>query len=94
MFSSVGNTIFPLLEGNEHLFVYGIDFSARAVAHLKEGVEARPEFHDRCKGFVCDIVKDELPEEIKNVDLITMVFVLSAIGPDKQLGAVQKLYNV
>ena len=53
----VGNFLFPLLEENAGLFIYGCDFSSRAV----EFVKGDPRFNEeRMKVFVCDITKDRL----------------------------------
>eukprot|EP00455_Lapot_gusevi_P034374 TRINITY_DN3787_c0_g3_i1.p1 TRINITY_DN3787_c0_g3~~TRINITY_DN3787_c0_g3_i1.p1 ORF type:complete len:337 (-),score=92.10 TRINITY_DN3787_c0_g3_i1:52-1011(-) len=83
----VGNTIFPLLEKNPSLCAYGVDFSPRAIQ--------RQERYDptRCAVFVCDMTQDPLPEAIPPLDYATMVFVLSAIHPEKMPAAVQKVYD-
>ncbi|PIK39872.1 putative methyltransferase-like protein 6 [Apostichopus japonicus] len=51
---------------------------------------------DRIKAFQCDLTKDDLMEEVpsESVDLVTMVFVLSAIHPDKMLSSIQNIYSV
>ena len=50
----------------------------------------------RCTAFQCDIVNDELtnqvPEEV--VDVATMIFVLSAVHPDKMEIALRKIHKV
>jgi len=78
----VGNTIFPLLENtpDKRLFVYGCDFAPTAIDIVKSH-----ELYDteRCLGFVSDISQKELtlPIPENSLDIITMVFVLSAINP-------------
>ncbi|XP_046643552.1 tRNA N(3)-methylcytidine methyltransferase METTL6-like isoform X1 [Daphnia pulicaria] len=77
----VGNFLFPLLEENANLYIYGCDFSPRAV----EFVKGDPRFNEeRMKVFVCDITKDRLEGNIPElVDVVSLIFVLSAIHPDK-----------
>lgn len=89
----VGNFIFPLLEENKKLFFYACDFSKRAVQFVKE----HPLYNEeRCHAFHCDITKDDLTQEIKpdSVDAVSMVFVLSAIHPDKMVAALSNIYKV
>lgn len=51
----VGNFLFPLLEENADLFIYGCDFSPRAVDFVK----GDPRYNsERMKVFVSDITKD------------------------------------
>jgi methyltransferase-like protein 6 len=51
----VGNFLFPLLEENANLYIYGCDFSPKAV----EFVKGDPRFNEeRMKVFVCVITKD------------------------------------
>lgn len=79
----VGNMIYPLLEENINLRIFACDFSTRAVSFVKEHSRYDPE---RVNAFVADITKSsslvrQLPPE--GVDLISCVFVLSAISPDQ-----------
>ncbi|GAX86222.1 hypothetical protein CEUSTIGMA_g13635.t1 [Chlamydomonas eustigma] len=82
-----GNTIFPVLELNSQLQIYGCDFSPRAI----EIVKAHPGYASgRVHAFVADITKSadlllEIPEG--TVDFVTMVFVLSAISPSQMHAA-------
>ncbi|XP_071811838.1 tRNA N(3)-cytidine methyltransferase METTL6-like [Apostichopus japonicus] len=89
----VGNLVFPILKENPLLFAYACDFSPRAVQFVKENEGYKP---DRIKAFQCDLTKDDLIEEIppESVDLVTMVFVLSAIHPDKMLSSIQNISSV
>lgn len=51
----VGNFLFPLLEENAGLFMYGIDFSPRAIQLVKS--DSRYD-ENRMKVFVSDITED------------------------------------
>lgn len=89
----VGNTIFPLVASYPDLFVHACDFSARAVNLVK----AHREFTDtRINAFVCDLTSDNLSQHIApaSVDLVTMVFVLSAVSPEKMPLVLQNLQKV
>ena len=86
----VGNLIYPLLEEDPSLFCYACDFSPRAVQFVKD----HPAYRDgRCHAFHCDITKDDLVAEVTEpVDLVTMIFVLSAVHPDKMLPALENIW--
>ena len=84
----VGNLVFPLLEEKLPLYIYCCDFSPRGVQFVKD--------HDlydekRVKAFQCDITTDTLLTELgeDSVNMITCIFVMSAIHPDKH----QKVFN-
>lgn len=79
----VGNMIFPLIEEKRNnYFVYACDFSPRAVQFVKENPLYNEAF---MKAFQCDITIDTIFESIQadSLDIITMIFVLSAIHPTK-----------
>ncbi|XP_073425273.1 tRNA N(3)-cytidine methyltransferase METTL6 isoform X2 [Dendrobates tinctorius] len=88
----VGNCLFPLLEEDPNLFVYACDFSPRAIQFVKQNSCYNP---DTCKAFQCDLTKDNLTDEISadSVDVATLIFVLSAIHPDKMHLAVENIYK-
>lgn len=78
----VGNLIFPLIaESYNNYFVYACDFSPRAVELVKAN-----DLYDPTKmtAFTCDITKEDVFKEIppQSLDIITMIFVLSAIHPE------------
>lgn len=82
----VGNTILPILKYNAdpNLRVFGCDFSPKAIKIL----EGHEEFDaTRGKVFVLDATAEQwdavVPFEENSVDIIILVFVLSAIHPDK-----------
>ncbi|KAM4600561.1 tRNA N(3)-cytidine methyltransferase METTL6 [Polymixia lowei] len=89
----VGNCIFPLLEEDLNIFVYACDFSPRAVDFVKKNPLYCPE---RCSAFQCDLTKDDLRDNVpeSSVDVITLIFVLSAIHPDKMRQALENVCRV
>lgn len=79
----VGNLVFPLISENlNNYFIYACDFSSNAIEFVKQN-----DLYDesRIKAFQCDITSGSIFEHIPrvSVDIITMVFVLSAIHPEK-----------
>ncbi|XP_057717356.1 tRNA N(3)-methylcytidine methyltransferase METTL2 isoform X1 [Corythoichthys intestinalis] len=88
----VGNTVFPILKTNNDpgLFVYCCDFSSTAV----ELVKANPEYDPgRCFAFVCDLSDDgaAYPVPDGSLDVVVLIFVLSALHPDKMRASVSRL---
>lgn len=80
----VGNFVFPLIEDqfNKNYFIYACDFSPRAIEFVKQN----PLYDETIiKAFQCDITTDSIFETIEKntVDIISMIFVLSAIHPSK-----------
>merc|ERR1712244_23792 len=76
--------------GNPNLKMYCCDFSSTAIQILKDHPD-----HDatRCHAFVCDITQEnlDLPFEEESLDVIIMIFVLSAVCPEKMQSAVSQL---
>lgn len=89
----VGNLIFPLIEEGLNFYFYACDFSPRAV----EIVKSNKLYNESCvKAFQADITmsnvfKETVPEAI---DIATLVFVLSAIHPDKFSTVLKNIYSV
>lgn len=80
----VGNTILPILKYSQEksLKVFGCDFSSTAIDILREHSEFDGQ---RCEAFVLDATTDTwtVPFEKESIDIIVLIFVLSAIHPDR-----------
>ena len=78
-----GNTLFPLLDANPSAFAYACDFSPSAVRLVHaHAAYAR----GRARAFVADITQPgALAGGVPGgaADVCTLVFVLSAISPEK-----------
>ncbi|PON71715.1 Methyltransferase type [Parasponia andersonii] len=88
-----GNTIFPLVATYPDNFVYACDFSPRAVKLVK----THKDFRDsHVSAFVCDLTVDDLNDYISpsSVDIVTMIFVLSAVSPEKMPLVLQNVRKV
>lgn len=88
----VGNTVFPILQTNNDpgLFVYCCDFSSTAVDLVQTNAEYDP---SRCFAFVHDLCDEDqsYPVPGDSVDVIILIFVLSAVLPDKMQKAINRL---
>ncbi|XP_044742560.1 tRNA N(3)-methylcytidine methyltransferase METTL2 [Chrysoperla carnea] len=91
----VGNTVFPILQynKNENLKVYCSDFSSNAINILKES----PEYEKRCHAFVLDVTIDSwndfVPFQPNSLDIIIIIFVLSAIAPQKASHVIKQCFK-
>ncbi|EGZ24667.1 hypothetical protein PHYSODRAFT_487522 [Phytophthora sojae] len=85
-----GSAIFPILAECPNVHAQVCDFSAHAIDILKKN----PEYDaTRCRAFVCDIAQEELQGvQLESVDIVLMVFVLSAVPPGSFARALQKIY--
>ncbi|XP_017049907.1 tRNA N(3)-methylcytidine methyltransferase METTL6 [Drosophila ficusphila] len=98
----VGNLVFPLLEEqtseegcftNKRFYFYACDFSPRAV----DFVRSNPLYDsNQITAFQCDITTQQVHEHISSgsLDVCTLVFVLSAIHPQKFKDVVQNLWKL
>ncbi|XP_041432297.1 tRNA N(3)-methylcytidine methyltransferase METTL2 [Xenopus laevis] len=88
----VGNTVFPILQNNTDpgLFVYCCDFSSTAVELVKSNELYNP---SRCFAFVHDVSDEQcsFPVPEHSLDVIVLIFVLSAINPAKMQNVISRL---
>ena len=84
-----GNFLFPLLASHPRLRVLACDFSPRAVALVQKD----PRFEaTRCEAFVCDVASPgSLAGREGCADVASLVFVLSAVHPDKMGAALAQV---
>uniref|UniRef100_A0A8D0BTT3 tRNA N(3)-cytidine methyltransferase n=1 Tax=Salvator merianae TaxID=96440 RepID=A0A8D0BTT3_SALMN len=90
-----GNTVFPILQTNNDpgLFVYCCDFSTTAV----DLVKGHPDYDDsRCFAFVHDLCEEETPFPMpdESVDVVVLIFVLSALLPEKMQCVINRLHRL
>ncbi|ETW06382.1 hypothetical protein, variant [Aphanomyces invadans] len=87
-----GSAIFPLLAECPSMHAHVFDFSPHAINILKSNPLYDPA---RCCAYVCDIVTgaDDLGVPPTSMDVVLMVFVLSAIPPTSLSQVVQKVYR-
>lgn len=89
----VGNLIFPLIEVHPEMYFYACDLSPRAI----EFVKSHPSYNESTvKAFQCDITTDEILKDVafESIDIVTLIFVMSAIHPDKFHRTLQNVFNV
>ncbi|XP_045038490.2 tRNA N(3)-cytidine methyltransferase METTL2A isoform X2 [Desmodus rotundus] len=88
----VGNTVFPILQTNNdpRLFVYCCDFSSTAIQLVQTNSAYDP---SRCFAFVHDLCDEDksYPIPRDSLDIIVLIFVLSAVVPDKMQKAINRL---
>lgn len=89
----VGNTIFPLVSTYPDIYIHACDFSPRAIDLVKAHNNYRD---DQINAFVCDLTRHDLSEWIpsSSVDIVTMIFVLSAVTPEKMPSVLQNIRKV
>lgn len=99
----VGNFIFPLLETSSNIFAYGCDFSPVAIDLCVKNATSKPSAQDKCDFFVADITSNVFMETFSScarkhyheqVDLVSLIFVLSAIHPDKMRQALTNVFSI
>ncbi|KAK9502061.1 hypothetical protein O3M35_012664 [Rhynocoris fuscipes] len=90
----VGNTVIPLLnhDANSSLFIHCCDFSNEAIKLLKtqKGYDS-----NRCNAFVFDMNEEiwDMPFAENSLDFVLLIFVLSAILPERMTNVVEQIYK-
>lgn len=92
----VGNFIWPLIKENLNYNFYACDFSSIALDVLKQN-----ELYDetKCTVFQADAsepngIASRLPDSSVKFHLVSLVFVLSAIHPDKMKNVFKNIFDV
>lgn len=95
----VANSAWPLLAANETLRIFAFDFAPTAIELVRERAE-RADAGDRVHAFLWDFCSSAISEvdsgqrnglEVETADFITMIFVLSAVPPERQVQGVRHL---
>lgn len=91
----VGNTVFPLLEMDPSFFVYCCDFSSKAIDIVKSSASTS-EHGARVCPFVFDLTSPNwastsFPCPLGSLDIVTMIFVLSAIDPSHHKNVIAQI---
>lgn len=84
----VGNSFYPLIKRLPNLRVNAFDFSQRAINMAKTNQLYDEE---KIKLLALDVVKDDIPFD--KADYGILMFVLSAITPDKHKRVIEKIAN-
>lgn len=89
----VGNALFPLLRRHQDVFFYGIDCSRNAIQVVQNHADYSSS--GRCAAWVTDLATEELPAVLRegHIDFATLIFVLSAIHPDKMHVVLEKVHR-
>ncbi|XP_006840080.1 PREDICTED: methyltransferase-like protein 6 isoform X2 [Chrysochloris asiatica] len=72
-------------------------WTTREFEELRSCREQNPSYNtERCKVFQCDLTKDDLLEHVpsESVDVVMLIFVLSAVHPDRMHLVLQNAYQV
>ncbi|KAK6125055.1 hypothetical protein DH2020_041233 [Rehmannia glutinosa] len=88
-----GNTIFPLIAAYPTIFIHTCDFSTEALTLVK----SHSNFNgNRINAFICDVTHEELCDKIlpSSVDVVTLIFMLSAVSPNKMPFVLQNLKKI
>ncbi|KAK6914729.1 hypothetical protein RJ641_019846 [Dillenia turbinata] len=89
----VGNSVFPLLKTYPNIFVHACDLSSNAIDAIQSHADFRM---DQVNPFVCDVTSQNLSDKIvpSSVDIVTLIFTLSAVSPEKMPMMLQNLVEV
>ena len=87
----VGNAFWPMVEQfGQKISIQCCDFSKKAVGFVKENALFNPE---KMRAETCDLVSQAIPFEPNTADFSQLIFVLSAIAPEKHSLVAEKIYN-
>jgi methyltransferase-like protein 6 len=89
--SGVGNTVLPLIELHPNDYFYAFDCSQNAIELLKSHEKY---LEGRAHAFVCDITREAISSSDVadgSVDIVTMIFMLSAVPPELMDIVVQRI---
>lgn len=89
----VGNFIYPLIEEKLNFRIVACDLSPRAIEIVKNNSKYNPS----CMHvFQADITTEHVFTQIEesSIDIATLIFVLSAIHPDKFLSTLKNIYKL
>ncbi|KAI0332694.1 methyltransferase [Cubamyces sp. BRFM 1775] len=93
-----GNAVFPLLEANKnpHLYLKAYDYSSHAVKLVQNNPLYLAPPLGTIESAVWDLTSSELPPglEPSSVDIITLVFVLSALHPKEWANAISNIHKL
>ncbi|OKL56589.1 hypothetical protein UA08_08108 [Talaromyces atroroseus] len=102
--AGAGNTAFPLVNNNENeeLMVYACDYSKNAVKVMRESEHYNEKY---MRAEVWDVTQAEtegedgsssLPPEMEenSVDVVILIFIMSALAPDQWDAALRNIYRV
>ncbi|XP_075248053.1 tRNA N(3)-cytidine methyltransferase METTL6-like [Convolutriloba macropyga] len=92
----VGNAFFPVMEqSSKNTYGVACDFSQRAINFVLQNEQFRSE---NMSAFVCDIVTESLEDKLHDfnsqIDVATLLFVLSALEPDSVSKAIRNVASV
>lgn len=73
--------------------VFYVLFMQKFCVYFQENASYTPE---KCSAFHCDITEDDVSSHVEglSVDVATLIFVLSAIHPDKMAAGLHKIFQV
>lgn len=89
----VGNFIFPLIEEQLNFYIIACDLSSKAIDIVQKNL-----LYDesRMRAFQVDITTEDIFNKVdeNSVDIATLIFVLSAIHPDKFVSTFKTIYKL
>lgn len=89
----VGNFVYPLIQDQANFFIYACDLSTKAI----DLVKSNPLYDEsKIKAFQTDITTNAILSIIpqNSVDIVSLIFVLSAINPDKFDASISNIWEI